>query len=200
MPAQLEVERPIEHPLDVESQVYSLLFPQKQIQEGVKDLAGRLFANFQERGIDEVVAVYVMDGAMYFATDLLHYLSTKGMKWIRTETVNTETYQGTTSTERPVLTKKTRRSLKGKHVLLIEDVLDTGATLNFLQGKLMRSHPASLTTALLVTKTTDALTGAMPAVDDVVFPNVRGWVVGYGFDVDGYFRELPDIYVKSVVA
>jgi len=171
-------------------QNYDLLIPHAEIQERISEIAEQISKDSEGK---EVVAVGILDGAVFFAVDLLRKLQIENL---RIELIGVATYQGTRSTERPVITKSFRRSIEGKHVLLVEDILDSGVTLDFVQRKLAGNKPASLKTAVLLAKNSEVRKVDVP-VDYVGFADVQGWVVGYGFDVDGHFRNLSDIYVKK---
>ncbi|MBC7372269.1 MAG: hypoxanthine phosphoribosyltransferase, partial [Bdellovibrionaceae bacterium] len=81
--------------------------------------------------------------------------------------------------------------IEGKHVLLVEDIVDTGITMNYLKNSIMSRKPASLTTIALLEKP-EAL--KVPCkLDYVGFQITNEFVVGYGLDYEGYYRNLPYI-------
>ena len=85
-------------------------------------------------------------------------------------------------------------SIDGRDVLLVEDVVDTGLTLNYLVKTLLLRRPASLTVATLLDRPYRRLVDDLP-VRYVGFVVPDEYFVGYGFDLDERFRNLPDIYV-----
>lgn len=175
---------------------YSLLFSHEEIQQRVDKLASQIVHDYQKEEVEEVVAISILDGASFFAVDLVRKLNEQGLKKLRMEFIGVSSYQGTRSTKQPVLTKELRREIQGQHVLIIEDVLDRGYTLDFVKRKLEGSHPADLKIAVLLSKASGVREVDVP-VDYIAFPDVDGYVIGYGFDIDGYYRPYQDIWVKK---
>lgn len=174
--------------LDIKN--YQILYSASAIREKVKKLTLQIKKDYDGKNI---VVVTVLDGAVFFTVDLVRELQIEGLQM---EFIGVASYQGTTSTEKPFVTKKIKREIQGHHVLIVEDVLDTGITLDFVQQAIKKTNPASLKTAVLVRKNPE-VRKIDAQVDYVVFDNVHGWLIGYGFDVDGHFRHLKDIYIKK---
>ncbi len=175
---------------------YTVLFGREEVQKKIAEMAQKIVEEY--RGQD-IVAVGILDGAVFFTVDLLRQigdLRNLTAEHLRTEFVGVASYQGTETTEKPVITKELKHSIHGQNVLVIEDVLDSGYTLQFVQRKLLSAHPASLKTAVMVRKAPELRRVEVP-VDYVGIDNVKGWLTGNGFDVEGNFRELRDIYVKK---
>jgi hypoxanthine phosphoribosyltransferase len=109
--------------------------------------------------------------------------------------LSTSSYgDGSTSSGEVRLTMDLQGSIKGKDVLLVEDIVDTGLTMNFLKKHLASKSPRSITTASLLFKP-EALKEECK-IDHVGFEVGNDFVVGYGLDYQGYFRQLP--YVARV--
>ncbi len=97
------------------------------------------------------------------------------------------------------LLKDLERSIDGRHVLIVEDVVDTGLTLNYLVKTLVLRRPASLAVATLLDRPYRRLVEDLP-VRYVGFTVPDELFVGYGFDLDEQLRNLPDIYLVRPIA
>jgi hypoxanthine phosphoribosyltransferase len=103
---------------------------------------------------------------------------------------------GTTSSGEVRMLKDVDRGLQGRHVIVVEDIVDTGLTLNYLQDILRARSPASLRTACLLSK--PSRRRVKVPVDYVGFAIEDQFVVGYGLDFDEHYRHLPYIGVLKV--
>ena len=102
-------------------------------------------------------------------------------------------YQGASSSGEVKVTLDLNGPMENRHVLLVEDIMDTGLTMNYLKNAILSRKPASLTTVALLEKP-DAL--KVPCqLDHVGFQIFNEFVVGYGLDYQGYYRNLPYIAV-----
>ncbi|MGD9692865.1 MAG: hypoxanthine phosphoribosyltransferase [Phycisphaerales bacterium] len=139
---------------------------------------------------DEVVMIPVMTGALVFAADLIRAMPVR----MSIHPVTVSSYRGKTT--RPadlVMRSQTPTGLKGKHVIVVDDILDTGRTLALLRGMLAAQSPASLRICVLLRK--DKAREAEVEADLVGFDIPDEFVVGYGLDYDGLERNRPDIAV-----
>jgi len=140
----------------------------------------------------EIILVGVLDGAYVFLHDLSRALYSAGMKNILIDFIGIDTYgAGTTSSGEPKITKDIKREIQGKIALLVEDIVDTGFSLSILQAMLRARLPAKLVTVALLSK--DARRKVEVPVEYIGkhIPDV--FVIGYGLDYDGLYRELPFI-------
>jgi len=181
--------------------IRSFLSPE-QIRERVIALAKQIDADYSGR---ELVAIGVLQGSYVFFSDLVREMKTPlSCEFLALSTY--PTFARPTDTQSPSPTREELASaasgevkilldieepLAGKNLLLIEDLVDTGLTLEFLRRTLEARKPASLKTcSLLVRKQRPAQ--AVP-IDYVGFEIEDAFVVGYGIDHEGAFRELPYI-------
>lgn len=142
------------------------------------------------RGKDLVV-VGVLKGSFMFFADLIRAVDTD----LVCDFCGVSSYtDGMQSSGEIKLTLDLSRSIRDRHVLLVEDIVDTGLTMNFLRRHMETHKPKSLMTATLLYKP-DALKEKCP-VDFVGFKIPNDFVVGYGLDYQGYFRNLP--YIAQV--
>ena len=142
---------------------------------------------------EPITALVVMTGAFVFAADLLRRLNMHVM----IEPVAIRSYQGkaTRSTGQYELRLAPGCSLQGRNILIIDDIYDSGNTLNALMDIVAPQNPASVKTAMLLNKKRDDLPDRPGLVDFFGFEIPDKFVVGYGLDYDGLYRNLPYIGV-----
>ena len=135
-----------------------------------------------------VAVVALMDGGLFFVADLLREMDLP----MRLHTLSASSYHGGTQSSGDLrLNWPPALDLRGQHVLLLDDILDTGITLSAVQEKIRAQAPASLRTAVLLTKRRERLREA--TADHTGFEIADEFVVGYGMDYQGRFRNLPCI-------
>lgn len=161
---------------------------EEKIQEKVKQIGEQLTAKFKGQ---KVVAVCVLKGSFLFYSDLIRQINTD----ITCEFFGVSSYHGGTSSSGEVkVTLDLASPVEGMHVILVEDIVDTGLTMNYLKTSIESRKPASITTVTLLEKP-EAL--KVPCkIDYVGFQITNEFVVGYGLDYQGYFRNLP--YIAQV--
>lgn len=155
-----------------------------QLAEKVSAIGETLTKKFKG---EQVVAVCVLKGSFVFYSDLIRSINTD----ITCEFFGVSSYHGATSSGEVKVTLDLAHPVEGKHVLLVEDIVDTGITMNYLKNSILARKPASLTTVALLEKP-EAL--KVPCkLDHVGFKITNEFVVGYGLDYQGYYRNLPYI-------
>ncbi len=165
------------------------LISQAQIRTAVV----RLGAEINERyGAHELTVVSVLHGALVFTADLIRRLDMP----VRLHTVSARSYhaQATAPGELQVQADGLAE-LRDRHVLLVDDILDTGRTLAHLSTLIRAASPASLRLVALLDKPSRRSTPVQADFVGFEIPDV--FVVGYGLDHDGRFRNLPDISVLA---
>jgi hypoxanthine phosphoribosyltransferase len=166
----------------------SPLISQDEISARVQKIGEELTEKF--RGKDLVV-VGVLKGSFMFFADLTRAIDTD----LHCDFCGVSSYtDGTQSSGEVKLTLDLSRSIRDRHVIVVEDIVDTGLTLNYLKKHLANHKPKSVTTVALLMKP-DALKEKCD-VDYVGFKIPNDFVVGYGLDYQGYFRNLP--YIAQV--
>ena len=167
-----------------------ILIARGAISDRVRALAEGITDNFSKKEDDtELVLVAVMTGSIIFVADLMRNLPMK----IRIQLMTARSYVGktTSSTHDPVVGRLP--DVAGKHVLLVDDILDSGKTLTRIQAELETLHPKSVDTCVLLRKKIPSAM-AVPCTH-VGFDIKDEFVVGYGLDYDDYYRNFPDICV-----
>jgi hypoxanthine phosphoribosyltransferase len=139
-------------------------------------------------GEDGIVLMPVMTGSMLFVADLVRRLPQK----LRLELALVSSYPGTAMESRGATLKMPLPTeLEGRHVVIVDDILDSGGTIRFLRDEVARQGPASMRSIVLLRKPRpDA---ADVPCEHVGFEIPDEFVVGYGLDFDGLYRNLPYI-------
>ncbi|MDR0805020.1 MAG: hypoxanthine phosphoribosyltransferase [Oscillospiraceae bacterium] len=166
-------------------EVDKILFAPEEIRARVRELAAKINAHYVGLGADSVTVVGVLKGAVVFFADLVRELKL-GVEF---DFVKVSSYVGTESTREPKLTLDLSGSVTHKHVLIVEDILDTGHTLRFLSDNIKTREPLSVQTATLFDKPSRRENGFV--ADYVGFEIPDLFIVGYGLDCDGEYRQLP---------
>jgi hypoxanthine phosphoribosyltransferase len=166
----------------------STYISEDKVQAKVKELGELLTKKFKGK---DVVAVCVLKGSFVFYSDLIRAIEAD----LTCEFFGVSSYHGnTTSSGEVKVTLDLGNPVEGKHVLLVEDIVDTGLTMNYLKTAILSRKPKSLTTVALLEKP-DAL--KVPCeIDHVGFKIKNDFVVGYGLDYQGFYRNLP--YIAQV--
>jgi len=175
--------------IHIHGRPFKMSIPQDEILERVQAMAAEIDANYAGK---HVLLLPVMNGALPFAADLMRCLTSK----FELECIKTASYEGVTSTGQvDHLLGIPTQTLAGKHVLLLEDIIDTGTTLHKLLPGLLAAKPASLQVAALLSKP-EARKFEVPCqFTGFSVPNI--FFLGYGMDYDGAGRGLRDLWVLA---
>ena len=164
-----------------------ILIDEQRIAERVERLAGELERDLEElRG--SVTLVPVMTGSMLFASDLIRHLK----RPVRIAPVTVQSYPGSSTRSRGArLQTPIPDALKDTHVVIIDDILDSGGTLAILRRLMKAVEPASVRACVLLRKNVEHDISAICEYTGFDIPD--RFVVGYGLDYDGLYRNLPFI-------
>jgi hypoxanthine phosphoribosyltransferase len=164
----------------------AILLSREQIQKRVGALAAEIRRDFP----DDVHLVAVLKGAFMFLSDLAREMSgTVSLDFIAVSSYAAET----TSSGEVRLLKDLDTALAGRNVVIVEDIVDTGLTLTYLQDILRARSPKTLRTACLLSKPSRRQVDV--AVDYIGFTIDDRFVVGYGLDYAEHYRNLPHIAI-----
>ena len=159
---------------------------QEEIETTVSDLAQQISHDYKDR---EVILVGVLKGAFVFLADLIRHLSIP----VKIDFVRLASYGSNTSSCGTVcLTKEIEIDIGGKDVLVVEDIVDTGLSLEFLLGHLKTLKARSVRLCALIDKRERRQSNI--AVDYVGRIIEKGFLVGYGLDYAEGYRHLPAVY------
>ena len=156
----------------------------EQIANRVKEIGALISKDYAGK---EVTVIPLLTGAFMFAADLLREIKVP----VDIQFMATSSYEGTQSTGEVKINYDLKRSVHGKHVLLVEDIVDTGLTLSSLMHLLEKRNPASLKLCSLLYK--PARIKHQVKIDYLAFEIEDHFVIGYGLDYAGAYRELPYI-------
>jgi hypoxanthine phosphoribosyltransferase len=164
-----------------------MISPQR-IARRVREM-GREISETYADSDQPLVMVVILKGAAVFASDLLRALSIPAeLEFVRASSYGS----GTSSSGRVKLAHMVEGPLTGRHVLLVEDIVDSGRTINVILKKLKKDRPASLRLAALLDR--PARREEPVQIDFTGFVIPDRFVIGYGLDYAGLYRELPGIY------
>ena len=167
--------------------VAEVLITEKEIQAKIEEMAAQISADYEGR---EIRMVGVLKGAFMVISDLARAMSVP----LSIDFMSVASYGGGTSTSGVVrILKDLDRDIAGQHVLVVEDIIDSGLTLNWLLRNLRSRKPASIEVAALLHKP-EAAKVAVP-VKYPGFPIENVFVVGYGLDYAERYRNLPYVCV-----
>lgn len=157
----------------------------KDVQKRVKELAVKITEDHRD---DVPLFIAVLNGAFRFASDLMSYYNGEAeITFIRLAS-----YTGTKSSGKVRELASLNTDIKGRRVIILEDIVDTGRTIEHLMEALKIHEPADIKVASLLLKP-EAYTGSYP-IDYCGFEIPNLFVLGYGLDYDGLGRNLNDIY------
>jgi hypoxanthine phosphoribosyltransferase len=167
----------------------STLVTEQAIREKIAELAAQIGADYAtEQAESDLLLVGVLKGAVMFMTDLARALPVP----VQLEFMAVSSYGSATSSSGVVrILKDLDRDIAGRHVLIVEDIIDSGLTLSWLLKNLESRQPASLQVVTLLRKP-EAVKVDIP-VKYVGFDIPNEFVVGYGLDYDERYRDLPFI-------
>ena len=169
--------------------ILSPLYDEQAISRRVGEIAAEISRTYA--GL-ELTAVVVMNGGLFFAADLLRRLDMP--VWV--DSLAAGSYLHHESTGQLAMRSRLKLRLAGRHVLLIDDILDTGFTLAALQKIILSEGAATCRTCVLIDKAIPPELKKTEA-DWVGFTAPPEFLVGYGMDSDELYRNLPDICILS---
>ena len=162
-----------------------VLYHESTILSRLDELADQITRDFRKK---ELTVVAVLNGSFMFMGDLLRRIPLP----LRVDCISVASYHGgTESTGRVTFDQLTPPDVRGRHVLILDDILDSGGTLKLVTGMLRQLEPASVKTCVLLRK--DRPVAREVPVDYCGFEIPDEFVVGYGLDYNNYYRNLPDI-------
>ena len=184
-------------PIDLTADVGEVLLTEAQIQQKISELGARIGADYADRPL---TLVSVLKGSLPFMADLMRAIPVP----VRIDLMEVSSYGGssTESTGLVRILKDLSASIEGEDVLIVEDIIDTGLTLNYLLRYLRGKNPRSLRICTLLDKPARRLVDI--PVDYIGFTIPDQFVVGYGLDYGEYYRNLrfvgvlrPEVYTGA---
>jgi hypoxanthine phosphoribosyltransferase len=164
-----------------------VLVSSHDIQDKVRELGERITGDYGE---DKLLLVGILRGAVVFLSDLMRHLQLP----CEIDFMEVSSYGASIHSSGVVrILKDLEENITGRHVLLVEDIIDTGLTLSYLRRTLLQREPASLEICALLTKPSRRQVDLR--VRYLGFEVPDEFVIGYGIDFAGAYRNLPDIHV-----
>jgi hypoxanthine phosphoribosyltransferase len=184
----------IERPRSVHDDVVKVLISAEAIRDRVRAMAAAITRDYESgwesEGASQLVVVPVLTGAFMFLADLVRELP----HMVRIEVVTVSSYPGATTVSKgAALVGVLPRDLEGKDVLIVDDILDSGQTLGLLLDEIRSRGPRSARSCVFLRKQCSRVREI--ACEYVGFDIPDEFVVGYGLDYDGFYRNLPYVGV-----
>lgn len=163
-----------------------ILFPGREIQKKVKELGNKITVDYKNR---ELVVICILRGAVIFLTDLIRHIELP----LSIDFMSISSY-GFNMPDTGVvkITKDLDENIEGKHVLIVEDIIDTGLTISYLIRNLKAREPASIEICALIDRAVRRI--AIFKIKYCAFKIEEKYVVGYGLDYKQKYRNLESIY------
>jgi hypoxanthine phosphoribosyltransferase len=172
-----------------ETELRKVLIPQNRLQERVSELGQEISQAFDGK---DLAIVAILKGSFVFAADLLRAMTIQ----CSIDFMGISSYAGQPGSGVVRITKDLDESIAGRNVLLVEDIIDTGLTANYLLHNLKQRKPASVDICALLDKSARRLIDLPIPYRGFEIPDV--FVVGYGMDYQQLYRNLPHIAILRV--
>ncbi len=171
-----------------EIELGKVLIPQDRLQERISELGAEISKAYEAK---DLAVVAILKGSFIFAADLLRAISINAT----IDFMSISTYAGQPQSGVVRITKDLEESITGRNVLLVEDIIDTGLTANYLLRVLRERNPASIDICALLDKSARRIIDLPIAYRGFEIPDV--FIVGYGMDYQQRYRNLPYIAVLN---
>lgn len=166
--------------------IESVFFTEEAIAEKVAELGAQISKDFEGK---DPIFVGVLKGCFVFMADLMRHVTIP----CSVDFMGVSSYKGTTSTGAVEIQKDLKENIEGRHIIMVEDILDSGLTLSYLKQHLEGRKPASFTIATLMDKPSRRKAPVYAQYSCFEVPDA--FVVGYGLDYNERYRNLPYIGV-----
>ncbi|MFZ4739861.1 MAG: hypoxanthine phosphoribosyltransferase [Bacteroidales bacterium] len=171
--------------IKVKDKEFAIFIESEKILSAVELVAQRINVDYKDKN---PLFLVVLNGAFMFASDLFKKLTID----CEISFVKLSSYSGTTTTESVKHLIGINEDLKGRNIILVEDIVDTGITIEHMMEELKKFEPAEVKIASLLLKPEKYNKGYI--IDYVAIEIPNDFIIGYGLDYDGFARNLPDIY------
>ena len=172
---------------------HEIILSSEEIRDICKDIAGKLDARFAADCVEAPIFIGVLKGSLNFMMDLIREVKTE----IKTDYIQVSSYSGTSSTGAVILKKDLSLDITGKTICIIEDVIDTGLTMQYLTGYLKEKYnPKEVIIISLFDKIYLRKTDLHVDYTGKVLTENK-FLVGYGLDYNELSRNIPYVYVAT---
>lgn len=174
----------------MEKDILEVLISEEQLRQRIAELGEELTRDYAGKN---PVIVGVLKGVVVFYADMIRQIKTH----CEMDFIVLSSYCGTNSTGTTIVKKDLGIDIKGRHVLVLEDIFDTGNSLNFTYQQLIAREPASLKICTLLDKPERRNPAVTLQPDYVGFTIPNAFVVGYGLDYNEHYRNLPYVGIMK---
>ena len=162
------------------------LYTKEYIAQQVSRLGSEINQDYHDK---DILMIIVLKGSMIFAADLAREIT----RPLSMDFLQVSSYDGKTTSSGEVTFKKDLETdIHGKHIIIVEDIVDTGLTLQVLKQTLLKRNPASLKICTLIDKRKHRTTSIESDYIGITMDD--GFIIGYGLDYDELYRNLDAIY------
>ncbi len=168
----------------MEGNIQEILLTEEQIQTRIRELGEVLTEDYRDKN---PIILGVLKGVVVFYADMIRQIKIP----CQMDFMCISSYEGTDSTGRVAVKMDLATDIKDRHVLILEDIFDTGNSLSYIYNYLMEKEPASVKICTLLDKPERRKPEVTLKADYVGFTIPNAFVVGYGLDYDEYYRNLP---------
>lgn len=168
----------------MERDVQEILITEQQLKDKVQELADLVYQEYADKN---PIFVGVLKGVVVFYADFIRAFKAPcqlDFMWI-------SSYAGTESTGNMLVRQDLTTDIKGRHVVILEDIYDTGTSLNFVYNHILAKEPASLKICTLLDKPERRRSGITLKADYTGYVIPNAFVIGYGLDYNEKYRNLP---------
>lgn len=163
-----------------------VLVSHDEIEQMLDRLSAQINQDYEGKSL---VVIGILTGAFIFTADLVRRLETP----VIVDFMQVSSYEGEFSTGNLKIKKDLSYDIKGKDVLIVEDIIDTGRTLALLKELLNKREPNSLKICTAFDKPSRRVTDLTPDYNGITIPDE--FIVGYGLDLDGMYRDFADVRI-----
>jgi hypoxanthine phosphoribosyltransferase len=185
LPPQLKKKDLMTHQIQINDKHFFLAFSEKEIMDAIRLVALQIELDVKNL---QPLFICVLNGAFMFASDLLKCLDFP----CEITFVRFESYEGTSTTGRVKEIQGLTENIENRHVIILEDVIDSGLTISYILERISAQRPASVRVASLLFKPAALRKDVKPDYAALIIPDY--FIVGYGLDYDGWGRNLRNIY------
>lgn len=172
--------------IKIKNKEFKIYIESKLIQERVYEIAKQIEKDFEDKN---PVFLIVLTGSIFFATDLLKDININ----CNIQMISAKSYGNNMHSSGKVKIENLNLNIKNRHVIIIEDIVDTGITINSILKELKKENPKSVKVASLLNKQENRIITS--DVDYIGFEIPDKFIVGYGLDYAEYGRNLKDLYL-----
>jgi hypoxanthine phosphoribosyltransferase len=172
----------------MKNDIGEILFSDVEIKNRVSALAQRLVVDYKHKNL---TIIGVLNGSLVFLSDLIRQIPLP----VKIDTIRANTYTGASTfpTAEIEIIHNIKINVKGEHILIVDDILDTGKTISEIVRMITKHEPLSIKVCVLLNKTARREMQIVP--DYCCFEIENKFVVGYGLDFDNRYRNLPYVAV-----